>query len=237
MNADELRQRLGGISPKSLLAAVLVIGFLATVPAWMGSNSEDQQHLAQTAVRQMVEKNVGLLDILPKEKKGLRQMLEPLPEPAKTDFEQTVWVKDIVGTIRPWVGDEQEATTIARWVYVYARKSRLSPELILGVIAVESQFDHFAVSNVGAVGLMQVMPFWKKELGKPDDNLLNIETNIRYGCAIIRHYVDRYKTLDRALAAYNGSLGRTKYPDLVFAKMKKFHAIEGGLAAEADSSP
>jgi len=229
LNADELRQRLGGISPKSLLAAVLVIGFLATVPAWMGSNSEDQQHLAQTAVRQMVEKNVGLLDILPKEKKGLRQMLEPLPEPAKTDFEQTVWVKDIVGTIRPWVGDEQEATTIARWVYVYARKSRLSPELILAVIAVESQFDHFAVSNVGAVGLMQVMPFWKKELGKPDDNLLKIETNIRYGCAIIRHYVDRYKTLDRALAAYNGSLGKTKYPDLVFAKMKKFHAIESGI--------
>jgi len=221
--------RLGGISPKSVLAAVLVVGFLASVPFWLSSNSEDQQHLAQTAVRQMVEKNVGLLDIQPKEEEELRQMLEPVQEPAQTDFEQMVWVKDIIDTISPWVGDEQEAETIARWVYVYSRKSRLSPELILGVIAVESQFDHFAVSNVGAVGLMQVMPFWKKELGKPDDNLLKIETNVRYGCAIIRHYVDRYKTLDRALGAYNGSLGRMKYPNKVFAQMKQFKATASGL--------
>jgi len=229
LNAHELRLRLGGISPKSVLAAVLILGFLATVPAWMGSNSEDQQHLAQTAVRQMVEKDVGLLDIMPKEEDELRQMLEPVAESGQTDFEQTVWVKDIVATISPWVGDEEEAATIARWVYVYGKKSRLSPELILGIIAVESQFDHFAVSNVGAVGLMQVMPFWKKELGKPADNLLKIETNVRYGCAIIRHYLDRYETLDRALGAYNGSLGRMKYPNKVFAKMKQFKATASAI--------
>ncbi len=207
----------------------MVIGFVVTVPFWLNSNTEDKQHLAQTTVQQIVEKNVGLLDIEPQEKEELRQMLEPDTQPKQTDFEQAVWVKDIIATIRPWVADTDEASTIARWVYIYSKKQKLSPELILGVIAVESQFDHFAVSNVGAVGLMQVMPFWKKELGKPDDNLLSIETNIRYGCAIIRHYLDRYKTLDRALGAYNGSLGRMKYPNKVFAKMKKFKAIDTNI--------
>ncbi len=206
----------------------MVAGFLLTIPAWLNSNTEDKQHLAQTAVKQIVEKNVGLLDIEPQEKEELRQMLEPAKQPKQQDFEQTVWVKDIIATIRPWVADADEAATIARWVYIYSKKQHLSPELILGVIAVESQFDHFAVSNVGAVGLMQVMPFWKKELGKPDDNLLSIETNVRYGCAIIRHYIDRYKTLDRALGAYNGSLGRMKYPNKVYAKMKEFKATDAG---------
>ena len=215
---------MGGVSPKSVLAAVLIIGFVTSIPIWMNSNSEDQQHLAQTTVQQMVEKHVGLLDIQPKEKQELRELLQPVPEPARPDFERTVWMKDIVSTISPWVGDKNEAATIAHWVYVYGKKSRLSPELLLGVIAVESQFDHFAVSNVGAVGLMQVMPFWKKELGTPSDNLLNIETNIRYGSAIIRHYLDRYKALDQALSAYNGSLGQMKYPNKVFAKMKQFKA-------------
>jgi len=219
---------MGGISPKSMLAGVLVVGFLATIPAWMGSDSEDQQHLAQTAARQMVERNVGLLDIEPKEKDQLRELLEPASEPDHTDFDELVWVKDIVATIRPWVGDEHEAKTIAHWAYIYSKKQHLSPELVLGVIAVESQFDHFAVSNVGAVGLMQVMPFWKKELGTPNDNLLRIETNVRYGCFIIRHYINRYKTLDRALGAYNGSLGRMKYPNKVYAKMKQFKAVQTG---------
>ncbi len=208
----------------------MVAGFLLSVPFWLNSNTEDRQHMAQTAVKQIVEKSVGLLDIAPKEKAQMRQMLQPAAEPVgQTDFEQEVWVKDIVSTIRPWVADIDEAKTIARWVYVYSKKQKLSPELILGVIAVESQFDHFAVSNVGAVGLMQVMPFWKKELGKPDDNLLSIETNVRYGCAIIRHYLDRYKTVERALAAYNGSVGSKRYPRKVFAKMKKFKAINSGV--------
>jgi len=207
----------------------MVVGFLLTIPVWLNSNTEDKQHLAQTAVKQIVEKNVGLLEIEPQEKEELRQMLEPAKQTEQQDFEQTVWVQDIIGTISPWVADATEAKTIAHWVYVYSKRQKLSPELILGVIAVESQFDHFAVSNVGAVGLMQVMPFWKKELGKPDDNLLSIETNVRYVCAIIRHYLDRYKTYDRALAAYNGSLGRMKYPNKVYAKMKRFKATSSGM--------
>ena len=207
----------------------MVIGFLITIPAWLTSNTEDRQHLEQTTATQMVKKNIGLLDIQPEEKEELRRLLAPEPEPDVVDFEQLVWVKDIIRTIQPWVADPGEAETIARWVYVYARRFKLSPELVLGVIAVESQFDHFAISNVGAVGLMQVMPFWKKELGDPSDNLLKIDINVRYGCAILRHYINRYKTLERALGAYNGSLGRMKYPDKVFAKMKQFKATGDGL--------
>ncbi|ATX80491.1 Transglycosylase SLT domain-containing protein [Mariprofundus aestuarium] len=208
---------------------MLVAGFLVSIPIWLTSTSEDKQHLAQSAATKMVEKNVGLLDLKPEEKEELRKMLKPELAGQKVDFEQTVWMKDIVQTIQPWVPDQNEAEAIARWVYVYGKHFNLSPELILGVISVESRFDHFAVSNVGAIGLMQVMPFWKKELGQPEDNLLEIETNIRYGCAILRHYIDRYKKLDRALGAYNGSLGRMKYPNKIYSHMKRFKATDFGI--------
>jgi len=213
------------MSPKALLAAVLLAGFIISLPFWIMSTSEDKQHLTETTTAlQMVERNVGVLDLKPDEKASLKQMLKPDVETSETDYEQQVWVKDLSHTIRPWVSDDSEAAAIARWVYHYSKRFNLSPELILGVIAVESRFDHFAVSNVGAVGLMQVMPFWKEQLGSKDDNLLNVETNIRYGCAILRHYLDRYKSLDRALAAYNGSLGRKKYPNKIRQAMKQFKA-------------
>ena len=210
---------------------MFVLGFFLTIPVWLKSNSEDKQQLSQDPVKQMVEKNIGLLDhglldIQPEEKAELRKMLAPEPKAEAGDFERTVWVKDIIQTIRPWVSDPVEAETIAHWVYVNSERFKLSPELVLAVIAVESRFDHFAISTVGAVGLMQVMPFWKKELGSTSDNLLQIETNVRYGCAILRHYIDRYKTLDRALGAYNGSLGRMKYPNLVYSRMKRFKATK-----------
>lgn len=213
------------MSPKALLAAVLVVGFIISLPFWIMSTSEDKQHLTETTTAlQMVERNVGVLDLKPEEKESLKQMLKPDVKEADTDYEQQVWTKDLSHTIRPWVSDDSEAEVIASWVYHYSKRFNLSPELILGVIAVESRFDHFAVSNVGAVGLMQVMPFWKEQLGSKDDNLLNVETNIRYGCAILRHYLDRYKSLDRALAAYNGSLGRKKYPNKIRQAMKRFKA-------------
>ena len=216
------------------MAGVFVAGFFLTIPVWLKSTTEAKQHLAQSPVKQMVEKNIGLLDnglldIKQEEKAELRKMLAPAEQVEATDFERTVWIKDIIQTIRPWVPDQTEAETIAHWVYVNSQRFDLSPELVLGVIAVESRFDHFAISSVGAVGLMQVMPFWKKELGTASDNLLKIETNVRYGCAILRHYIDRYKKLDRALGAYNGSLGRMKYPNLVYAKMKRFKATDSSM--------
>jgi len=220
-----VRAYVHGASGKGLLAGVLLVGFAISLPFWMMSTPEEKQQLThRTTAMQVVESNVGPLDMKPEEQEHLRRMLREAPEEKELNFEEMVWLKDMSQLIRPWVADDAEAETIARWVYVYSVRFELSPELILGVIAVESQFDHFAISNVGARGLMQVMPFWKKKLGSPDDNLFEIETNLRYGCAIIRHYLDRYGKLSRALAAYNGSLGRHKYPNKVFAQMKKFKA-------------
>jgi len=191
------------------------------------SSPEKKQYLVQTTTAKMiVEKSTGSLDIKQEEKNELREMLKPVATSKSPNFEQDIWIKDIRYLIKKWVPDETEAETIARWVYLYSVRFELSPELVLGVIAVESRFDHFAMSNVGARGLMQVMPFWKKELGTPTDNLFEIETNVRYGCAILRHYLKRYKKVDRALAAYNGSLGRSKYPNKVFIQMRRFKATK-----------
>jgi soluble lytic murein transglycosylase-like protein len=224
--------------PKAILAGILIGGFVLTLPLWLAGTPEQKQRLTQTtATMTVVEKNVGpLLDIQPEERARLRRMLAP-PRPKEADaaepgpsFEMTVWEKDIQQVIRPWVHDPEEAATVARWVYLYSQRFNLSPELVLAVIAVESQFDHYAISNVGARGLMQVMPFWKEKLGSPDDNLFEIETNIRYGCAILRMYLDRFHgDLKKALAAYNGSLGRARYPAKIYAQMKRFKAAAQDL--------
>lgn len=203
---------------------MLIIGFAISLPLWMTSTPEKKQHLAQTTTKTIVEQSTGPLDFKQEEKEELREMLKPVEELQTPNFEQQIWIHDIKGLISKWVSDESEAESIARWVYLYSVRFELSPELVLGVIAVESQFDHFAISNVGARGLMQVMPFWKDELGSPSDNLFEIETNIRYGCAIIGQYLKRYKRVDKALAAYNGSLGKNKYPNKVFAQMRRFKA-------------
>lgn len=101
-------------------------------------------------------------------------------------------------------------------VHYEATRAGLDPQLVLAVIDVESAFRKYAVSKAGARGYMQVMPFWVKEIGQPAHNLFNLRTNLRYGCLILRHYLDIERgNLDRALGRYNGSLGRTEYPRAV----------------------
>jgi len=215
--------------PKAILAGILILGFMGTLPLWLAGTPEQKQRMAQnTTTIQMVEKSVGNLDLEPEEEERLRRDLQT-PQVEPPDFEQVVWLQDMKQLIKPQVPDEREAETIARWVYIYSQRFDLSPELVLAVIAVESQFDHFAVSNVGARGLMQVMPFWKNELGSKTDNLFEIETNVRYGCAILHMYKDRYHGLERALAAYNGSLGSRRYPKKIFAAMRRFKASSDDL--------
>jgi soluble lytic murein transglycosylase-like protein len=94
------------------------------------------------------------------------------------------------------------------------------PQLVLAVIDVESAFDPFAVSYAGAVGLMQVMPFWPRELGLSNKDLIDVELNIRMGTSILAHYLERERgNYHRALGRYNGSLGRREYPDLVLGRL------------------
>jgi len=101
-------------------------------------------------------------------------------------------------------------------VYYEAKRAGLDPQLVLALIQVESAFRKYAISSAGARGYMQVMPFWLKLIGRPSDNLFNLRTNLRYGCTILRHYLDiENGNLYRALGRYNGSLGKAKYPNLV----------------------
>ena len=101
-------------------------------------------------------------------------------------------------------------------VHYEAKRAGLDPQLVLGLIQVESAFRKYAVSSAGARGYMQVMPFWAKLIGSADHNLFHLRTNLRYGCTILRHYLDIEKgNLFRALGRYNGSLGKAEYPNLV----------------------
>jgi len=101
-------------------------------------------------------------------------------------------------------------------VHYEAKRAGLDPQLVLGLIQVESAFRKYAISSAGARGLMQVMPFWVKAIGGVDDNLFHLRTNLRFGCVILRHYLDMEKgDLYRALGRYNGSLGQPEYPNMV----------------------
>ena len=142
-------------------------------------------------------------------------------------FEAEVWLVDMSARLKRFIKDPQERLTLLRMVHQEAKRADLSPELVISVIHVESAFNPSAVSYVGAQGLMQVMPFWKKELGRTDDNLINMAVNLRYGCTILKHYLKREKgDWIRALARYNGSLGRTKYPEKVMNFWQKYWFVD-----------
>ena len=101
-------------------------------------------------------------------------------------------------------------------VHYEAKRAGLDPQMVLGLIQVESAFRKYAVSSAGARGFMQVMPFWVKQIGQPGHNLFHLRTNLRYGCAILKHYLDIERgDYFRALGRYNGSLGKAEYPNTV----------------------
>ena len=143
--------------------------------------------------------------------------------PSFTDrFDAEVWLTDMSRRLERQVQDPDERIEMLTLVHMEARRVELPPELILAVIEVESNFDRYAVSVAGALGLMQIMPFWIKEIGRPDDNLIHTNTNLRYGCTILRFYYDKENgDLRRALGRYNGSLGKRKYPNKVIDKLSK----------------
>ena len=131
-------------------------------------------------------------------------------------FDAEVWLLDMSTRLTAYNAAYDDGLDILRVAHRAALRAELPPELVLAVIDIESRFDKFAISHAGALGLMQIMPFWLDEIGRPNDNLFQVETNLRYGCAILKHYLDRENgDLTRALARYNGSLGKTWYPERV----------------------
>jgi soluble lytic murein transglycosylase-like protein len=140
----------------------------------------------------------------------------------KDRFDAEVWLLDMSNRLREKVPDPQKRLRLLKLVHREARHAKLMPELVLAVIDVESNFNRFAISSAGAMGLMQVMPFWLKEIGRPGDSLFDIRTNLRMGCTILRYYLDKEKgNLTHALMRYNGSLGSFRYTSRVFNKLDR----------------
>ncbi|MDB4631335.1 lytic transglycosylase domain-containing protein [Pseudomonadales bacterium] len=137
-------------------------------------------------------------------------------------YDAEVWLESMLSRMQRYKIERDEALSILRAVYQEAKLSDIEPDLVLAVIAIESSFNRFAISPVGAQGLMQVMPFWKKEIGRNSDNLTDIAVNIRYGCKILQFYLQKSKgDLSEALARYNGSLGRTIYSEKVLVAWQR----------------
>jgi soluble lytic murein transglycosylase-like protein len=148
-----------------------------------------------------------------------------------TEAEARAWLDVMSARLARRMPDRVAREEFLVTVHYEAKRAGLDPQLVLAVIQVESNFRKHAVSTAGARGYMQVMPFWVNVIGSGGDNLFHLRTNLRYGCVILRHYLDiESGNLFRALGRYNGSLGRAEYPNLVLA------AWQGSWGYEAPSA-
>jgi soluble lytic murein transglycosylase-like protein len=131
-------------------------------------------------------------------------------------FDAEVWLMSMSGRLERFVKDPERRMQLLQSIHRAATRAELQPAFVLALIEVESSFNPYAVSSVGAQGLMQVMPFWKNEIGTPQDNLIDLETNLKYGCTILKHYIKRADGhMADALARYNGSYGSYRYSSKV----------------------
>jgi len=177
---------------------------LAPGPAFAGAQVEEQ--LAQSVVA------------------GLQRSISDNPVP--TDYANKPglrpWIDEMSRRLGPKLPDVRARDDFIATVHYEAARAGLDPQLVLGVIQHESSFRKYAISSADARGYMQVMPFWTKLIGTAEHNLFNLRTNLRYGCVILRHYLDTENgDLYRALGRYNGSLGRPEYPNAVLAAMNR----------------
>ena len=141
------------------------------------------------------------------------------------------WIDEMSRRLRGRIPDRKDRITFLKSVQHEAVRARLDPQLVLGLIQVESGFRKYAVSSAGARGYMQVMPFWTKLIGKPGDDLFRLRTNLKYGCVILRYYLDLENgDYFRALGRYNGSLGKADYPNLVLGAWKGSWKYDGATS-------
>ncbi len=176
--------------------ALLYLTLLLAAPAASFANATTNQE--QTDLRLFLEQTIDASDSF------------------EDRYDAEVWLVDMSARLNRYMDDAPERLNLLKAVHREARAANLKPDLVLALIQIESRFDRYAVSRVGAQGLMQVMPFWKNEIGRPSDNLTEVDTNLRYGCRILQFYLAREKgNLRKALARYNGSVGKTWYSELV----------------------
>lgn len=149
---------------------------------------------------------------------------EPVFETADDRLAYVRWLTKASWQLRRRKPEPQARTDFLQTVWYESRRAGLDTSLVLGLIEVESGFRKYAISRAGARGYMQVMPFWTRLIGDGDaDKLFHLQTNLRYGCVILRHYLDRERgDLFLALGRYNGSRGRAAYPNAVFAAQRRW---------------
>ena len=155
----------------------------------------------------------------------------PVPEFSNTESRLAYlrWLGAMSGRLKKKKPEQQERIEFLQTVWYESRRAGLETALVLGLIQVESNFRKPAISPVGARGYMQVMPFWVRVLASTDTSphdasvLFHMQTNLRFGCVILRHYLDREKgDLFMALGRYNGSRGKPQYPNAVMAAQKQW---------------
>jgi soluble lytic murein transglycosylase-like protein len=157
----------------------------------------------------------------------------------ETVGEARAWLNVMSSKLAKRIPDRRVREDFLVTVHYEAKRAGLDPQLVLGLIQVESNFHKYAVSRAGARGFMQVMPFWIGLIGRPGDNLFHLRTNLRYGCVILRHYLDiENGHYYRALGRYNGSLGQAEYPNMVVRAWHNdwrypIHSAVGALHAES----
>lgn len=188
----------------SLLSSLLVQLLFFASPLWAGATA-----LPDAQVRQVLKQTI-------KDASSF-----------KDKYDAEVWLVDMSRRLKKYIPDDEERLFLLRTVHHEATRYSLNPQMVLAVIHVESLFDRYAISKVGAQGLMQVMPFWKREIGSSKDNLTDIATNIRYGCAILRTYLTmEHGHYARALARYNGSVGKTWYAERVMDRWQRIWFVK-----------
>jgi soluble lytic murein transglycosylase-like protein len=153
------------------------------------------------------------------------------PKPKFDDIKERIkylhWLGEMSGRLKHKLTDAQVRREFLETVWYEAKRAGLDPSMVLGLIQVESAFRKYAMSHVGARGYMQVMPFWTRVIGDRDTRkLFHMQTNLRYGCSILRMYIDMEKgDLFLALGRYNGSRGRPEYPDAVLSAWKRWEYV------------
>jgi len=189
-------------------ALLLTLLFAFSLPALAGNQKEEP---LSNSVRAMLHKSIS--------DSAAPKLI------FASDQDATAWLNEMSRRLAKRIPDEAYRMDFLRTVHYEATRAGLDPQLVLGLIQVESGFKKYAVSSVGARGFMQVMPFWVRSIGTSDQNLFHLRINLRYGCTILRYYLDiENGDLYRALGRYNGSLGRPEYPNLVLGAWKRHWA-------------
>ena len=179
--------------------AALITGMALTAPAWAQSFEKPNPELV-----------------------ALVQQAETDPQDFQDRYDASVWLTAMSPRLSDAVPDTDERQKLLQMIHAEASRASLPPQLVLALIDVESRFDPYAVSHSGAVGLMQIMPFWLKLIGHPEDSLVHARTNLRMGCTILHYYMQKsHGDIREALQRYNGATVGIDYSEKVLKALSR----------------